>query len=84
MAMFRQAAIMADLGVFTTNEIRRHLGYGELKPEDVDKILDRRGKSRNIGSKTIADIVADELKSSDESVDYPMTPHSEEQTLKPE
>ena len=77
MELYRQAAIMADLGVFTRNEIRAHLGYGEL-PEDE---LVVSNKPRKAGDKSIADVVNDVVKSDEPSA--PMTPQSEEQTKKP-
>jgi len=78
MELFRQAAIMADLGVFTTDEIRKLLGYPELKGDPLV-----RSKNRPLGSKTIGDVVADELRRTDD-LDHPITPQSKELRLKPE
>ena len=81
MEQFRMAAIMADLGCFTSNEIRKFLGYPEL-PDLAGQIL-TKDKSRKAGDKTVKDVVADELKRT-EPEHHVMTPHSEEQTKKPQ
>ena len=78
MEQFRQAAIMADLGVFTTDEIRKMLGYPELKGDPLV-----RKKNKLIGEKSVGDVVADELRKVS-GIDYPTTPHSNEDKLKPE
>lgn len=79
MEQFRMAAIMADLGAFTTNEIRKFLGYSEI-PDLADQ-LHVRDKTRKAGSKSVSDVVADVKKSTGPA--EPVTPQSREDTLKP-
>lgn len=78
MELFRQAAIMADLGVFTPDEIRKMLGYPELRGDPLI-----RDKTKKIGSKSVGDVVADEMRKTGGS-EYPITPQSNEDKLKPE
>lgn len=82
MELFRQAAIMANLGVFTPTEIRKHLGYDQLTEGQWSEIaaiqsLRQSRMGRSPGSKTIADIIADVQKTIDD-FQYPDTKHTEE------
>lgn len=75
--MWRQGAIMADLGVFTENEIRDKLGYPPIREEQREFIVGRDGIDV---SKTVADIR--DQGGMAENPDYPMTEGARESTLK--
>lgn len=82
MELFRQAAIMANLGVFTPTEIRKHLGYDQLTEGQWSEIaaiqsLRQSRMGRTSGSKTIADIIADVQKTLSD-YQYPDTSHTAE------
>lgn len=75
--MWRQGAIMAELGVFTENEIREKLGYPPLRQEQREFLVGRDGVSV---SKTVADVR--DMGGLTENPDYPMTENARESTLK--
>ena len=75
--MWRQGAIMADLGVFTENEIREKLGYPPLREDQREFLVGRDGVEV---SKTVADIR--DQGGFAENPDYPTTNNSKEDTMK--
>jgi len=81
MELFRQAAIMKELGCFTPTEVRRHLGYEELTESQLNELLlwselkARQSMGRPLGLKTLRDIVADVQKTLDD-FSYPETPYT--------
>lgn len=81
MELFRQAAIMADMKIFTPTEIRQHLGYPELTQEQLNELLiwsdTKSNVGRHPGDKNVSDIVADELRTT-RPIQYPATPHVQE------
>ena len=81
--LFRQAAIMKELGCFTPTEVRRHLGYEELTESQLNELLlwtelsSRQSMGRPLGLKTLRDVWADVQKTLDDFA-YPDTPHVQE------
>lgn len=75
--MWRQGAIMVELGVFTENEVREKLGYPPLRDEQREFLVGREGIEV---SKTVADVR--DQGGFAENPDYPTTSNARESTLK--
>lgn len=78
MEMFRQAAIMEQLGCFTMTEIRRLLGYEPLTEEQMSELIEWKGAGRRYESTTTKEVLEDVMRRNESKVAYPPTPHQEE------